>query len=122
MRLMNIELKNKYYSGLIHCFTASRELARDMLDLGFYISISGIVTFGKADELREIVKFIPLDRLLIETDAPYLAPAPMRGKQNEPSFVKFVAEYISDLKNIDILEFADITTNNYFNLFSKAKI
>ena len=89
--------KNQEFPGLIHCFTASKEFALKMLDLGMYISISGIVTFKNATELQEVAKFIPMDRMLVETDSPYLAPVPKRGKTNEPSYTKYVAEFIAQL-------------------------
>lgn len=109
------------FPGLIHCFTASREFARKILDLGFYISISGIVTFKNATDLQEIVKLIPLNRMLIETDSPYLAPVPRRGKTNEPSYVKYVAEFIAHLKAISFEECATQTTDNFFNLFNRVR-
>lgn len=110
------------FPGLIHCFTASKEFATKMLDLGMYISISGIVTFKNAIDLQEAAKFIPLDRMLVETDSPYLAPVPKRGKTNEPSYTKYVAEFVAQLKGLDVEEVAEQTTNNFFNLFSKAQI
>jgi TatD DNase family protein len=119
--LINSEMKNKPFKGLIHCFTASPNFAKKVLDLGLYISIAGIVTFKNADELREVVRFVPLDRLLIETDSPYLAPVPMRGKTNEPAFVKYVAEFIADLKQTSTEEIAEFSTDNFFTLFSKAQ-
>jgi TatD DNase family protein len=108
------------FPGLIHCFTASKEIAVKMLDLGMYISISGIVTFKNAAALQEAAKFIPLDRMLIETDSPYLAPVPKRGKTNEPSYTKYVAEFVAELKGISANEVANQTTDNFFKLFSKA--
>lgn len=114
-------MKEKPYKALIHCFTASQDFARKMLDSGLYISIAGIVTFKNATELQDAVKFIPLDRILIETDAPFLAPVPMRGKTNEPVYVAHVAKFIADLKNISQAELAEKTTENFFNLFDKAK-
>ncbi|WPY00175.1 TatD family deoxyribonuclease [Candidatus Trichorickettsia mobilis] len=119
--IITTEMRNSPFPGLIHCFTASKHLAQKMLDLGMYISISGIITFKNADHLREIVKFLPLDRLLIETDSPYLAPVPMRSSVNEPSFVEFVATAIADLKNISKMELAQQTTDNFFKLFNKAQ-
>jgi TatD DNase family protein len=113
--------KDQEFPGLIHCFTASKEFAVKMLDLGIYISISGIVTFKNAIELQEVAKFVPLDRMLIETDSPYLAPVPKRGKTNEPSYTKHVAEFIAQLKGISPDKVAEQTTNNFFNLFSKAR-
>jgi TatD DNase family protein len=91
-----------------------------MLDLGLYISISGIVTFKNAESLREAIKYIPLDRLLVETDSPYLAPVPKRGKTNEPSYTKYVVEFLADLKEVSPEELANQTTDNFFSLFTKA--
>jgi len=113
--------KTHNFPGLIHCFTASENFARKILDLGFYISVAGIITFKNAEDLRSIVKFVPLDRILIETDSPYLAPVPNRGKTNEPSYVKYVAEAIADLKKVSLEECAKQTTDNFFKLFSKAR-
>ncbi len=107
--------------GVIHCFTGSQWLAEEALALGFYISISGIVTFAKAEELRKVVRTIPLNRLLLETDAPFLAPIPYRGKRNEPAMMIRTAEKVAELKNLSLEELAEITTSNFFTLFSKAK-
>lgn len=107
--------------GVFHCFSGSANLAAQALELGFYISLSGILTFKKAEELREIAKAAPLDRLLVETDAPFLAPIPHRGKRNEPAFTKNTAEVLADLKGLSYLEIETATTNNFFNLFTKAK-
>ena len=119
-------LKEEYikekFKCLIHCFTASEKFAEEVLDMGFYISISGIITFKNADRLREVVNIVPLDRLLIETDAPYLAPVPNRGKRNEPAFVKDTAEYLAKLKNVSIEKLVSTTTNNFLSLFDKAKL
>lgn len=109
-------------SGVFHCFTENMDVAQQVLALGFYISFSGILTFKNATELKAVAREIPLDRLLIETDAPYLAPVPMRGKRNEPAYVRYVAEEISRLKGIDIAEVAEATTHNFFTLFSKARL
>jgi TatD DNase family protein len=106
--------------GIIHCFSTTRALSEPALALGFHISISGIVTFKNADELRGIVGEIPLDRLLIETDAPYLAPIPMRGKTNEPAFIVHTAAKVAALKGISAEELGRITTDNFFRLFTKA--
>jgi TatD DNase family protein len=103
--------------GVIHCFSGSSWLAKESLKLGFYISFSGIVTFKNADELRAIVKETPLERILIETDAPYLAPVPHRGKRNEPAFVAETAKAVADLKNVSIEELAKTTTQNCIDLF-----
>ena len=114
-------MKKQPFTGLLHCFTSSRQLAEVALDLGLSISISGIVTFKNAAELRDTVKHIPLDRLLVETDAPYLAPIPHRGKRNEPAFVAHTAQTVADLKGIPAAALADATTDNFFRLFRKAK-
>ena len=104
--------------GLIHCFTSTKELAKKVLNKGFYISFSGIITFNKAYDLIEVVKYVPLDRILVETDAPYLAPVPFRGKRNEPSFITHTLKKIAEIKQKDVNEMAQITTNNFFKLFS----
>ena len=109
------------FSGLIHCFSTGRELAERALELGLYISISGIATFNKAEELREIVRDVPLERLLVETDAPYLAPVPRRGKRNEPAFVVHTAERVAEVKGISAEALAAATTANFFALFTKAR-
>jgi TatD DNase family protein len=103
--------------GVMHCFTESMEVALAAIDLNFYISFSGIVTFKKALELKEVAKHIPLDRMLIETDSPYLAPVPFRGKLNEPSYVKHVAEEIAKLRGISVEEVGEATSANFRNLF-----
>lgn len=105
-------------AGVIHCFTETREFAQAAMEMGFYISLSGIVTFKSAKDLQAIAKDLPLDRLLIETDSPYLAPVPYRGKTNEPGFVKYVGEFIADLKGIPVSELAKATTDNFFKLFN----
>jgi TatD DNase family protein len=106
--------------GVFHCFSSSRALAETALELGFYVSISGIVTFRNADELRAVVRDLPLDRLLVETDAPYLAPVPHRGKRNEPAFVAATAAAVAALKGVAPEHLAAITHDNFFRLFSKA--
>ncbi len=108
------------YTGVIHCFTASDSFARLTLDLGLYISISGIVTFKNAKELQEIAATIPQNRLLIETDSPFLAPVPHRGRPCEPAFVADTARFLADLRGEDISALAASTTENFFLLFSKA--
>ena len=107
-------------AGVLHCFTESWEMAEQALDLGYYISISGIVTFRNADALREVVRKVPLQRLLIETDSPYLAPVPKRGKPNDPSLLPYVAECIAGLKGVSLDALAQATTDNFFRLFSAA--
>ncbi|MBV8792781.1 MAG: TatD family hydrolase, partial [Pseudolabrys sp.] len=105
--------------GVMHCFSSGRALAETALELGFYISISGIVTFRNADELRAIVRDLPLDRLVVETDAPYLAPVPYRGKRNEPAFVAATAAAVAALKGLDPQHLAAVTHDNFFRLFTK---
>ena len=110
------------FPGLIHCFTGSPELAARALDLGLYISFSGIVTFKNAGDLREIASTVPLDRLLVETDAPYLAPVPHRGKRNEPAFAADTAAYLAELHSITAEALAEATTANFYRLFTKAQV
>ena len=107
--------------GLIHCFSSSKKFAKEILNHGFYISFSGLITFKKATELVEVVKYVPIDRLLVETDSPYLAPDPLRGKRNEPCFVTHTLEKIAEIKKIKSEELAHHTTNNFFKLFSNIK-
>lgn len=104
--------------GVMHCFSGTKEFARQVLDLGYYISISGIVTYKKSTELQEIVKYLPLDRVLIETDSPFLAPVPHRGKMNEPAFVRFIAQKIAEIVSVPIADVALRTSENFFDLFS----
>ncbi len=103
--------------GVMHCFTEDYEMARQAIDLGFYISFSGIVTFKNAKDLQELAKTLPLETMMIETDAPYLAPVPHRGKPNEPAYVRHVAEFIADLREVDVKEIAKVTTKNFFQCF-----
>ncbi len=107
--------------AVMHCFTENLENAKKCLDLGFYISISGIVTFKNANIVQEVAKYVPLDMLLIETDSPFLAPVPFRGKTNHPALVKYTAQYISDLKGISLEVLANATKDNFFKLFKKAQ-
>lgn len=109
------------FTGVIHCFTGTRKLAEAAVALGLYISVSGIATFKKASELRSVIKDVPLDRLLVETDAPFLAPDPLRGKRNEPAFVVHTAAMLADLKGVTAAALADATTENFFRLFTKAR-
>ena len=120
-KILSEQMQKQEFSGVMHCFTSSYELAKVSLDLGMYISISGIVTFKNAEDLRQTVKKIPLDRLLIETDSPYLAPVPKRGKTNEPAYVKYVAEFLANYLGKNYEEFSSITTNNFYRLFNKIK-
>lgn len=103
--------------GVMHCFTESYEVAKAAMDMGFYISFSGIVTFKSAKDLQETCKRVPIDRMLIETDSPYLAPIPYRGKLNEPAWVAKVAEYVATLKEVPLEELGEITSNNFFQCF-----
>jgi len=120
INILNSEYKKEQFSGVIHCFTSSYELAKSVLNIGFYISFSGIITFKNANDIRESCKKIPIERILIETDAPYLAPVPYRGKRNEPSFIKETLNKISEIKNINQDDVEKITTYNFFNLFKRA--
>ena len=108
-------------SGVMHCFAEDWETARKALDLGFYISFSGILTFKNAQDMRDVAKRVPLDRLLVETDAPYLAPVPMRGKTNEPAYTSYVADVLADVKGVSKSDISRITTDNFFNLFRSAE-
>ncbi len=107
-------------AGVLHCFTESWDMAKAAMDMNYYISISGIVTFKNAEALREVVRKMPLDRLLIETDAPYLAPIPHRGKPNEPQYVADVGRFVAGLKNISVETLAEKTTENFYKLFPRA--
>jgi TatD DNase family protein len=113
----SVECKSGQAGGVFHCFTETIEVARAALDMGYYISFSGIVTFKTAHELKEVASFVPLDRLLIETDSPYLAPIPYRGKTNTPAYVPFVAKEIANLRSITIEQVAQISSDNFDNLF-----
>lgn len=108
-------------SGVLHCFTEDWDMARRTMDMNFYISISGIVTFRNAEALRDVVRQTPLDYLLVETDSPYLAPIPYRGKPNMPAYVREVAEYVAELKGISYEALAEKTTANFLKLFNRAK-
>jgi TatD DNase family protein len=113
---------NRGGTGVIHCFTGSLDEGKAFLDLGFYLSFSGIVTFKNSDDLRAVAKHTPSDRLLIETDSPYLAPVPFRGKQNEPAWVKEVARCISEVRQVSLESIAELTTNNALSLFKKLQL
>lgn len=114
--------ENNASKAVMHCFTESVENAKKCLDMGYYISISGIVTFKNAQTIKDVAKYVPLDRLLVETDSPFLAPVPFRGKQNHPALVSYVAQYVADLRQISFDNLAMSTTQNFFNLFDKANI
>ncbi len=115
------EEKADEVGGVMHCFTENREVANKALDLNFMISFSGIVTFNSAKELKEVAKMVPADRMLVETDSPYLAPVPYRGKSNQPAYVRQVAEHVAELRQSSLEEIARQTTANYFSLFGKGR-
>ena len=118
--ILTEEMAKGGFKGLIHCFTSSKYLADKAVELGFYISVSGIVSFKNAGDIRAALSGVPVDRLLVETDAPYLAPVPNRGKRNEPAFVKYTNKVLADIKGISEEECARVTTENFFRLFDKA--
>jgi len=117
--ILEDEMGKGAFTGLIHCFTGTQRLADAALKLGFYISVSGIATFKNSGALRDVIKTVPLDRLLVETDAPFLAPMPHRGKTNEPAFVVHTARMLAELKGVSESELAAATTENFFRLFTK---
>jgi TatD DNase family protein len=118
--IISQEYQRATFKGVIHCFTSTQQLADKMLELGFYISFSGIITFKNSAAVREVLKTVPLDRILIETDSPFLAPVPHRGQRNEPSYVKEVSKMVAEVKQISEEEVASATTTNFFRLFYKA--
>ncbi len=122
MEILKSEQKNKNFPALLHCFSSSKVMAMEALDLGIYISISGIVTFKNAVLLQEIVKLLPLEYLMVETDSPYLAPMPFRGKINQPSYTKHVVDFIADLKGLDPEEVANQTTKNFLKIFTRVAV
>ena len=117
LELLERRKKEKDFKILIHCFTGSREFAFKLLDLNAYISASGVVTFKKSSDLASTFKDIPNNRILVETDAPYLAPVPLRGKTNEPSYIIHTVKFLSELKKLTFRDFSQITSNNFFELF-----
>ncbi len=119
--ILREEMGKGAFTGLIHCFTGTQALADAALELGMFISVSGIATFKRSDELRSVLRSVPLERLLVETDAPYLAPMPHRGKRNEPAFVVNTANVLAELKGVAAEELARATTDNFFRLFTRAK-
>jgi len=119
--MLSEEMAKGAFKGLIHCFTSSKYLADKVIKLGFYISLSGIVSFKNAGAIRDAIVDVPLERLLVETDAPYLAPVPYRGKRNEPSFIIYTNKILAELKHVSEEECARVTTQNFFRLFDKAK-
>ncbi|MDC0903357.1 TatD family hydrolase [Pelagibacteraceae bacterium] len=119
LKILKESKKKKDFKILIHCFTGSKKFAFNLLDIGAYISASGVVTFNKSKELAETFKVIPEDRILVETDSPYLAPVPLRGKPNEPSYITHTVRFLSSIKNISYESFSKITSQNFFHLFGK---
>jgi len=119
--ILREETETGQVPGVLHCFSSGRALAETALELGLYISFSGIATFKNAQEVRDIAADVPMDRILVETDAPFLAPVPNRGKRNEPAFVTHTAEVIAGIKGLDLQSFADATTDNFYRLFPKAR-
>ena len=120
LRIMREENAQRI-GGVMHCFTESLDVAKQAIELGFYISFSGIVTFKNALALKDVAKAVPLERMLVETDSPYLAPVPYRGKTNQPAYVRYVAEEIASLRGISVEEVAAATTRNFFELFRAAQ-
>lgn len=120
IRIMREEASGAGLTGVMHCFSSKRQLAEDALEFGFEISFSGIITFKNSQDLRDTARIVPLDRLLVETDAPYLAPIPYRGKRNEPAYVVHTAEIVAATKEISLAELSVRTTANFFRLFERA--
>jgi TatD DNase family protein len=120
--ILTEEMEKGRFTGVIHCFTASADFARIALNLGLHISLSGIVTFKNAKDLQAVAKDVPADRLLVETDSPFLAPVPNRGKTCEPAFVGDTARFVAELRDVDPVELAELTTNNFLQLFSRVKL
>ncbi|MEL6964125.1 MAG: TatD family hydrolase, partial [Pseudomonadota bacterium] len=121
LNLMKDELSKGRYEAVIHCYSSSPELGVEAVELGFYLGLGGILTFKRSEELRETIRHIPLDRILLETDSPYLAPEPYRGKKNEPAYVAHVAAKLAEVKQVSVDAIETATTDNFFRLFSKAK-
>lgn len=121
LRIMREEQANKV-GGVMHCFTESYDVAMQAIELGFYISFSGIVTFKNAEALKAVAQKVPLDRILVETDSPYLAPIPFRGKVNQPAYVKHVAEEIARLREVSLDVITEASTRNFFSLFKRASL
>lgn len=119
IRILEEEHRDGAFPAILHCYTGGPELARRAVELGLYVSFTGVVTFKRSDALREIARDVPLDRILVETDAPYLAPMPFRGKTNEPAYVVHTAATLAQVKGIDEATFADAATENFFRLFTK---
>jgi TatD DNase family protein len=120
IRILKEEAADGPFPGLLHCYSSGRAVAETALELGLYVSLSGVVTFKNAESLREIVRDLPVDRLLVETDAPFLAPIPFRGKRNEPAYVAHTAARVAEVKGMAYADLAAATTANFFRLFAKA--
>lgn len=120
IEILDKHYKEKPFTGEIHCFSSSKKLADFALSIGFFLSASGMITFNKSGDLREIFKSVPIDKILVETDAPFLAPIPMRGRRNEPAFVVYTAERLAQLRNIPLEELSQQTSDNFYKLFRKA--
>jgi TatD DNase family protein len=121
LAIMRDELSNGRFDAVIHCYSSSPALGYEAVDLGFYLGIGGILTFKRSEELRETVRKIPMERILLETDSPYLAPEPHRGRKNEPAYVTLVAATLAEVKGVGIAEIERATTDNFFRLFKKAE-
>ena len=121
LAIMKDELSKGRYEAVIHCYSSSPALGYEAVELGFYLGLGGILTFKRSEELRETIASVPLDRILLETDSPYLAPEPYRGKKNEPAYVAFVAAKLAEVKQVPVSEIEQATTDNFFRLFNKAK-
>ena len=122
IEILEKRFKEKEFNGVIHCFSGSEKFAKFVESINFYISVSGIITFPKAQELRDVVIKYPLNKILVETDAPFLAPVPMRGKTNEPAFIKYTVEYLAKMFDLNLNYFSDTTTENFLRLFNKTKL
>jgi TatD DNase family protein len=120
-RVLEEEMAKGAFKAVLHCFTGGRDLAFRGIELGLYVSFSGVLTFKNSEELRAIAADLPADRILVETDAPYLAPIPRRGKRNEPAYVAHTAKVLAETRGVSEAELADITTANFFRLFAKAE-
>jgi TatD DNase family protein len=120
-RILDEEMAKGAFKAVLHCYTGGMELAKRGLELGLYVSFSGVITFKNSESLREVARAVPLDRVLVETDAPYLAPVPMRGKRNEPAYVAHTARVLAEVKGVSEAEIAARTTENVFRLFAKAQ-
>lgn len=121
IEILQSQYREGAFPGVIHCFSSTQHLAEKSVEIGFSISLSGITTFKSAEEIRDTVRALPVDSLLVETDAPYLAPVPHRGKKNEPSFVAHTASFVAELKGMEANDFAEISTDNFYRLFGKAQ-